>query len=201
MNVPERRDIQISLSLPREAQEAVQKRASTWHRLTDGVTSPKEHQVRVLTIRGAVKEDIAKIQQAVSDVKKRLEGFNFKAEAYAVRYTRGGADLKVGSSQEEDPIYHIKQTFLEALQQAGVRGVEIESDPHIPLVQPREEKKAPPSLLSGYDMAKKIGWNAIPSEHLVMKEKLHETPKNSSSPDLRSRQAGQSPQPRPGKPL
>ena len=201
MAIPEKKyDVQIGLTLPKGAQEAVQKRASASLRISEGSESPKEHQVRALTIHGAKEEDLSKIQKAFAAVKDRLQGLEFDAEAFAVRYVRGGMNLKIGSSQEKDPFYHIEQTFREALKQEGVHGVEIQSDPHIPLVHPREGVEAPPSLFSGYDMAKKIGWKAVPSEQLVMEERPHEPPKNSSSPDRRSRQAGQTPQPRPGKP-
>ena len=197
MTIPEKRyDVTIGLTLPKGAQEAVQKRASVWNRITEGMESPKEHRVQVLTIHGATEGDLSKIRDAFDTVKKLP---NFTAEAFAVRHVRGGADLRVGGSQEEDPFSHIEQTFREALQEKGVRGVEIKSDPVIPLVRHRDEKAAPPSLRLEYEMGKKIGWDSS-GENFFMEEKPHESAKNSSSPALRSRQAGQTPQPRPDKP-
>jgi hypothetical protein len=203
MNFPEERyDIEIGLSLPEKTHEAVEHRAS--RSIMEGQKTPKDFRVLALTMQGVTKDDLPKIQRAFEDTKDRLKGFTFGAQTHEVRWIRGGGkDLKTSSSQKEDGFYHTEQTFRNALRAAGIDDtkVAIQRDPHIELS--RGNKGGPPTLVSGYAISEgnRIRWEAAPSEQLTMEAKPHAPPKNSSSPPLRNRQAGQVPQPGPGKPL
>jgi hypothetical protein len=179
MSIPEEQfEVEIGLKLPAQAHESVQKRATTWHTLTKGLKSPEEFRVQVLSIRSARKEDLPKIQQAFEEVKKDLEGVEFTVQTPRTRLVGRGVGL-AAKSAESERFHQILAKFREALGRAGVKEASLTSDtPHIPLVQPEDEKGAAFTPLSEYDISPKnrVQWQAVPSEHLVMETKPQRPP-------------------------
>lgn len=178
MGIPEEKfDVEIGLTLPSQAHESVQKKASTWHKVTSGLESPEEFRVQVLNIRSARKEDLPKIQQAFEEVKRSMEGVQFTVDTPKTCLV--GRGIGLAAKDKEGKLDQLLTKFREALNKAGVSEATITSkealNPHIPLVQPKSEKD-PGFLLPGHSISKenRIRWEAVPTEHLVMRTKPQE---------------------------